>query len=132
MLLAFSFTSSRADSDSSAAGSPATQAAATTDPAASDDRLIVFTHVQVGDLRTAIEEFNLDNGRYPTTAEGLNELVYDTSHLPAWHQYLPHVPRDPWGNAYIYRCPGKGDHAFDVYSCGPSGVDQGGAGDNIQ
>jgi type II secretion system protein G len=131
LLVGLSFVASRADSDSTGSAPPASQPA-TTDPATSDDPHVVSAKLQVYDIRTAIEEFNLDNGRYPTTTEGIKELVYDTSHLKTWHQYLPRVPIDPWGNEYVYRCPGTGDRSFDLYSCGPDGLDQNGGGDNIQ
>jgi type II secretion system protein G len=130
LLIGLALTSIRADSDSSAGSSTTTQP--TTDPATSNDPHVVFTKLQLFDIRTAIEEFDLDNGRYPTTTEGIKELVYDTSHLKTWHQYLPRVPIDPWGNQYIYRCPGTGDRVFDLYSCGPDGLDQNGGGDNVQ
>ncbi len=41
-----------------------------------------------------------------------------------WKQYLQQVPKDPWGNDYIYLSPGEhGD--FDLYTLGADGEDGG-------
>ncbi len=40
--------------------------------------------------------------------------------------------KDPWGNHYLYRCPGPVHrHGWDLYSLGPNGVDEQGQGDDI-
>jgi general secretion pathway protein G len=72
-------------------------------------------------LKTAIGLFEMDNGRYPTTKEGLDALVQKPAgNLPNWHPYLDRAQVDPWGHPYVYTCPGsKSD--FDLYSCGPDG-----------
>jgi len=75
---------------------------------------------QLTDLRQAIEIFNEHVGRYPSTAEGLESLVRKPKDDPKWKgPYLddPEVPKDPWGNAYLYTFPGKRDPArFDLSS----------------
>ena len=38
---------------------------------------------------------------------------------------------DVWGNPLVYRSPGSKSSSFDLYSCGPNGRDDGGAGDDI-
>ena len=86
--------------------------------------------LQIEDLGAALDLYNLENGRYPSTAEGLAALVTAPAGNTRWNgPYLkkPDVPRDPWGNAYQYRSPG--DHgAYDLFSLGADGV-EGGEGD---
>jgi general secretion pathway protein G len=85
---------------------------------------------QVSIFRTAIEKFEVENGRYPTSEEGLQALVTNPANLADWTQAMPKVPLDPWGHAYVYKLATDGS-GYDVYSCGPDGQDQNGGGDNI-
>ena len=80
------------------------------------------------DLRTisaALKVYRLDNGDYPTTGQGLAALVDRPSTPPVannWSEegYLPEVPVDPWGAAYVYKSPGSG-RPFDLMSLGKDG-----------
>jgi general secretion pathway protein G len=83
----------------------------------------------ISSMQTALEAFEVDNSRFPTTEEGLNALVTNPGNLPNWKGYLPKVPEDPWGHAYVYRCPGANNKDYDLMSTGPSG--QEGNADNI-
>ncbi len=89
---------------------------------------------EISNLKTTLGLFEIDNGRFPTTAEGLGALITNPGNLPNWHKVLDTstVPVDPWGNAYIYRCPNSsGDSgAFDLLSCGPDGHE--GTADDIK
>jgi general secretion pathway protein G len=88
----------------------------------------------IGDLtsiKTALSAFDIDNGRYPTSDEGLQALVTNPANLPEWKGYLSKFPTDPWNHPYVYRCPGSNGKDFDLYSTGPTGQDQQGAGDNV-
>ncbi|MGC9023154.1 MAG: type II secretion system major pseudopilin GspG, partial [Dissulfurimicrobium sp.] len=70
----------------------------------------------------ALDAFRLDNGRYPTTEEGLKALREKPPGLDTWNgPYLPKpIPKDPWGHDYVYRCPGEhGD--YDIISYGRDG-----------
>ncbi len=76
--------------------------------------------MQIEDLSASLDLFLLDNGRYPTTEEGLPALVTATQNLQTWNgPYLKKtvIPNDPWGRAYEYRAPGE-HGAFDLYSLG--------------
>ncbi|MGD1278168.1 MAG: type II secretion system major pseudopilin GspG [Tepidisphaeraceae bacterium] len=79
-------------------------------------------------INTALTAFEIDNGRFPTTEEGLAALVQNPGNLPEWKAVLDKIPVDPWGHPYVYRCPGNGKD-YDLLSCGPSG--QEGTADNI-
>ncbi len=86
---------------------------------------------QITLLETALDEFRLDVGRYPTTEEGLKALVEKPTDAPGWDgPYLKKnkVPLDPWGHPYHYKCPG--DHGdYDLYSLGRDG-EPGGQGED--
>lgn len=83
--------------------------------------------VQVESIETALKLYKLDNGNYPTTEQGLEALVQapEVGQLArAWREggYLEKgkVPQDPWGNEYVYLCPGvHGD--YDLTSYGADG-----------
>ena len=76
----------------------------------------------------ALKLYKLDNGRYPTTAQGIKSLLSKPTASPApqnWYgPYLETDPLDPWKEEYKYKCPG--DHntsGYDLYSVGPDGVE---------
>ncbi len=80
---------------------------------------------------TALDAFRLDTGRYPTSEEGLKALREKPSGAEQWQgPYLPkEIPMDPWGNPYVYKCPG--DHGeYDLISFGLDKV-EGGEGENL-
>src|ERR1019366_2908953 len=81
---------------------------------------------QIEMLGTALDAYRLDNGRYPTTQQGLNALwEIPTVDTPTnWRgPYLRKpVPPDPWGVAYIYLCPGQVNlNGYDLLSYGADG-----------
>lgn len=85
--------------------------------------------VQIELFGTALDQFRLDIGRYPTTAEGLEALIQNPN-LPGWEgPYLKKgVPVDPWGNPYQYQSPGQHGE-YDLWSYGADGA-PGGEGEN--
>ncbi len=72
---------------------------------------------------SALDEFRLDVGRYPTTEEGLNALREKPGNVTNWEgPYLPKaIPLDPWGFPYQYKSPGE-HGAYDLYSFGADGA----------
>ena len=83
--------------------------------------------IQIQSFESALDLFNLDAGRYPSTAEGLTALVRRTPGLAAWNgPYLRggNVPNDPWNNPYVYRAPGE-HGAYDIVSYGADGQECG-------
>lgn len=86
-------------------------------------------------FNVALESYRLDNGRFPTTEQGLAALRDRPTRGPAptsWQgPYLKKsVPMDPWGNAYVYRSPGARSAAgYDLLSLGRDGK-PGGTGED--
>ncbi len=94
-----------------------------------DDARITTVQVQMQNLETALRLFYLDNGFYPSTAQGLQALVEKPGGADNWREggYLEkgRVPRDPWGREYIYRSPGADSREFDILSLGRDGREGG-------
>ena len=87
--------------------------------------------LQIEELGSSLDLFHLEVGRYPKTDEGLEALVEAPPGVSNWNgPYLKkkRVPKDPWGNDYVYRSPGQ-HGPYDLLSYGADGA-QGGEGDN--
>lgn len=87
-----------------------------------------------GGLKTALNMFSNDCGRYPTTAEGFQLLITNFTKIPLAGWRGPYVdPRnvqDPWGHDYVYHCPGiHNTNGYDLYSTGPDGISKNGGND---
>jgi general secretion pathway protein G len=75
-------------------------------------------------IATALKLYELDNGAFPTTEEGLDALMAAPSSAKNWKgPYLEKKPMDPWGTAYRYKSPGTHRTDFDLYSTGRDSVD---------
>ncbi len=82
----------------------------------------------IAGIMQALKLYRLDNGRYPTTAQGLRALAQKPEGVANWRGYLDKLPNDPWGNPYQYLSPGvKGD--VDVFSFGADNKPGGESGD---
>ena len=91
--------------------------------------------VQIENLSSALKMYKIDNDQYPSTEQGLEALVAEpqSGNIPKkWKKggYLAkkQIPKDPWGNDYVYLSPGVHDD-FDITSYGGDGV-AGGEGVN--
>jgi len=85
-------------------------------------------------FKTSLEMFRIDYGRYPNSQEGLKALFDPPTDISPenWRgPYLDGVlPEDPWGNEYVYRCPGiHNTDSYDLYSCGFDGISKSGGKD---
>lgn len=81
---------------------------------------ITAAQTDISNMKTALDAFEVDNGQYPPTLDG---LVSNTGGWNGWHgPYLEEVRKDPWGNPYIYRAPGTfNPNGFDIVSTGKDG-----------
>ena len=88
---------------------------------------VVATQIQIDNYKTALGVYELDNGVFPSSEQGLQALITQPSGaaLPNWKgPYLDQIRPDPWGHAYIYKYPGvKIPNGFDLYSTGPNGIE---------
>ena len=99
----------------------------------SEQAKITAAGTDISNIEVAIDAFEVDCGRYPTSQEGLSVLLVQPSNTKNWHgPYFKKevIPKDPWGNPYVYRYPGQHNtNGYDLYSFGPDGQD--GGGDDI-
>lgn len=78
---------------------------------------------------TALLQYKIHMGSYPTTAEGLQALITKPGNSKATRWRGPYldmtkVPEDPWGNEYQYKFPAQRNTkpgGFDIFSSGPDG-----------
>jgi len=98
----------------------------------SEQARIVAAQASIANIEVAVEAFEIDTGRYPSTEEGLQALVSAPPLLNDWRgPYIKRgVPKDPWGNEYVYKSPGENNtNGYDLYSYGPDRLE--GGGDDI-
>ncbi len=73
-------------------------------------------------LATALKLYELDNGNFPTTSQGLDALLRKPTDSPVprnWNgPYVERRPIDPWDNPYVYRSPGQHRSDYDLHSKG--------------
>ena len=97
-----------------------------------DKARVVRAKADISTIEGGLDMYKLQNGAYPTTAQGLAALVRaPTGASAATYQpggYLKggKVPNDPWGRPYLYAAPGAHGEV-DVWTFGADGK-EGGAG----
>lgn len=89
-----------------------------------DEARVSVAATDMRSIAGALQLYRLDNGSYPTTAQGLNALAERpvTPPLPrTWPQdgYLSTLPLDPWGTPYVYRAEAG---RFELTSLGADAV----------
>jgi general secretion pathway protein G len=83
---------------------------------------------QISSIEVALDSYRLDMFKYPDNLDG---LVKNPASDTKWQgPYLKKgLPKDPWGNAYQYKRPGREGRDYDLYSFGADGQ-EGGEGEN--
>ena len=76
--------------------------------------------IQISNLATVLDLYQLETGRLPTTSEGLGALVERPLSAEIWNG--PYIKKqesliDPWGREYEYRAPGE-HGAYDLFTLG--------------
>lgn len=85
-----------------------------------DKSKIKQSKIDIGTISNALDLYKTEFGRYPDSDGGLSSLVEE--------KILKEkkVPKDPWGNEYVYIYPGSNNEdSFDLYSFGPDGKEGG-------
>ena len=87
-----------------------------------DDARKLAVQQDIATIGSALKLYRLDNGKYPTTQQGLQALVQKPTVDPIpsnWKDggYLEKLPADPWGTPYNYLSPGL-KQEFDILSFG--------------
>ena len=81
---------------------------------------------QIENFATALDNFMVDMGRFPSTQEGLKALRAKPDGSEKWNgPYLKKdIPNDPWGKSYLYRAPGRSG-GYEIVSLGADGREGG-------
>ena len=99
----------------------------------SEQARVTAAQTEISGIELALDAYEIDNGFYPSTEQGLQALVQKpavgkTPRNYPQDGYMDKIPKDPWGNDYVYISPVEhGD--FDLISYGPDG-EEGGKGNN--
>ena len=88
-----------------------------------DEAAVGQAKAQIANFKTALMAYRIAMKRLPSTSEGLEALLQN----PKGEPFLDatEVPKDPWGNDYIYKSESSRD--FEIISLGADGQ-QGGTG----
>lgn len=84
-----------------------------------EESRVKAAQAQIELFGAALDQFRLDVGRYPTTAEGLSVLRAQAAGVENWRgPYIKkEIPKDPWGREFAYTSPGEHDE-YDIVSLG--------------
>ena len=90
-----------------------------------DDAQIIKAKADISNLENAMKFYRLDNFAYPSTEQGIEALVTKPTdpNIRNWKAggYIDRVPKDPWGNPYLYLNPGNNGE-IDIYTLGADGT----------
>ena len=97
-----------------------------------DKARVSTTRTKIVRIEQALEFYQMDNARFPTSDQGLDALANKPSSPPVPRSFTPggYIKTDgltdPWGQPFQYRIPGSNNpHSFDLWSLGPDGVEGG-------
>lgn len=79
---------------------------------------------QINNLKSAVNLFYIDLGRYPTEAEGLSALMTAPAGAERWagpYMDSEAALTDPWERSYLYSIPQDGSKPFEIQSLGRDG-----------
>jgi general secretion pathway protein G len=79
----------------------------------------------LGALMTALVQYQITAGSYPSTEQGLAALVNKPAGVRNWSPALDEPMYDPWQNEYGYRYPPTKNRNGkpDIFSRGPDGLE---------
>ena len=94
-----------------------------------DKGRVVTTKASLRLLHTAINQFHMDTGRWPTEDEGLSVLVQQPADVTNWQVggYIETttVPKDAWGHDFIFELYPETGKPFVIKSLGADGQEGG-------
>ena len=94
-----------------------------------DQARVTTTKANLKSIHSAVNQFKMDTGRFPSEDEGLMELVEQPSDVTNWEPggYLEttEIPKDGWGNEFIYERFPESGKPFVIKSFGSDGEEGG-------
>lgn len=98
-----------------------------------DQARITTTKANLKTLHTAVTQFKMDTGRFPSEDVGLMELIEQPSDVSRYEEggYLEttEIPKDGWGRDFIYERYPESGKPFVIKSLGADG-EEGGEGND--
>lgn len=89
-----------------------------------DDAQVTKAKAEIATIENALKFYRLDNFAYPSSEQGIESLVTQPNDptIRNWKPggYLDRMPKDPWGNPYLYLNPGNNGE-IDIYTLGRDG-----------
>jgi len=96
-----------------------------------DKARVTATKANLKMLHSAVIQFKHDTGRYPSEEGGLQELIEQPTDVTGWNTggYLETttLPKDAWGNDFVYQLLPESGKPFVIISYGANG-EEGGEG----
>ncbi|MDK2954741.1 MAG: ral secretion pathway protein [Desulfovibrionales bacterium] len=99
---------------------------------APDEARVTKAKTDMQTLQSALILFKVQNGFYPSTEQGLKALIQKPVIKPIPRNYpqggylnQQTVPKDPWGNEYIYRSPGGDNRPYEIITLGADNMEGG-------
>ena len=90
-----------------------------------DQARVTTTKANLKSLHSAVNQFKMDTGRFPSEDMGLIELIEPPTDVinyePGWYLETTELPKDGWGNDFIYELYPESGKPFAIRSCGPDG-----------
>ncbi len=92
-----------------------------------DNAKVGRAEIDIANLKAALKTYYIHVGSYPTAAEGIQALITAPAGLAGTSKWKgPYldaisVPKDPWGNEYLYNTPGEDGRDFDIIAYGKDG-----------
>jgi len=94
-----------------------------------DQARVTTTKANLKSLHSKVNEFKMDTGRFPTEEEGLTALIEQPSDVTRYPEggYLEttEIPKDGWGNEFIYERFPESGKPFVIISYGADGEEGG-------
>ena len=90
-----------------------------------DKSRLITTKANLKMLHSAVNQFRMDTGRFPTEDMGLLDLIEQPTDVTNWEPggYLEttEISPDGWGNEFIYEPFPESGKQFAIRSMGPDG-----------
>ena len=90
-----------------------------------DQARITTTKANLKALHSAVNQFKMDTNRFPTEDEQLMALIEQPTDVETWEPggYLEttEIPKDGWGNEFIFELYPESGKQFVIRSMGPDG-----------
>jgi general secretion pathway protein G len=94
-----------------------------------DQARVTTTKANLKLLHNAVNQFRMDTGRLPTEEEGLMALIEQPSDVvryePGGYLETTEIPKDGWGNDFIYELSPETGKSFVIKSLGADGEEGG-------